>query len=324
MKKYIHSNAIIAVLLIAASLIAYSMYEYLTEETSVYNNAINIKDKGIVVKDSLLLGAYDITTSTDGSVYISDLQSKKVFRLIDGKVDEIGRTGRGPGEFSEGPVFLDYHEEKIVVSDGRSSNRYHIFDEELNHIKTVGVGGVLGDISFSPNGDVIAVDGFDNDNPSIFLSNGEKGNTCELQLNGDGLVNYSRIESSSTKIYAAYVFRNRIDVFNEECTFDKQISINGIQESADMENTGLGRTIPTGSVFTSIAVINDETVVVSSKDYSPNGRRDLYVVDVPTGTSRRITLPTEAYALHADASGDLLIVTNNRQGIRRYGVRMTN
>jgi len=155
--------------------------------------------------DSVVLGA--------GQLYVSDIQSVKVFDLQTGTIISIGEAGTGDGQFTNEVIGLaiNSHDELYAVDQDRP--RILVFDRVGTFLREFGVQGRLPGQFMTPQG--IVIDDFD----LVYISDKSRNDVQVFSRGGEFLYGIGQGGSQQTGLNepeSMAIRDNRLYVADEE------------------------------------------------------------------------------------------------------------
>ncbi|MBF0547826.1 MAG: hypothetical protein HQM08_25535 [Candidatus Riflebacteria bacterium] len=138
-------------------------------------NSFSLKDSD---KENVLSWPRDLAFGNDGSLWLVDSQSRRIFRFNDqGKlIKAFGKKGKSQGGLGF-PVYISVDDKSVFVSD-TSSHNVHVFDLEGTFLQDIGTWGTKpGQLDLphgiALNGNELWVADMGNKRVNVFSTNGE-------------------------------------------------------------------------------------------------------------------------------------------------------
>jgi hypothetical protein len=277
---------------------------------------------------ALFLSARRVVGLTDATFIVSDdLEYKlKKFDRKGNLATEIGKRGRNPGEFLD-PSCLAVHENIIAVAD-LAMTRVQLFTSDFQYKSTFHARGLVLDMCFDRDGNLwIGI--FSMRKEPILVKvdlNGKVLQTISLKnRSNDDLENIFSFDiNNSGTIVVAFLFRNKVEIWNLGGEFVRDFTIPGLPLNPHKRKmprnifSGKLDEPPKDKFFRSIAVDSRGNIFLLADEFTSYPDQDVYIVDNNGTLSEILMLPFRTSYLSIDSHDRLLTIDESRALVRIY------
>ncbi len=174
---------------------------------------------------------------SDDSIYISDELGKKIYQFdLEGNLlNETGRAGSGPGEYTHGPRIISPSDDKVYVIGTKPF--FRIYDRNLEysrHDKFIRSPVNSLELMFNDKKLVLFSNQFHEENVLIF--NPENGNVDKQYLGFDlypGMLADYRVLRMGRNWLFAWSFQNKFELYDENFQKKDSFSLQGFPDKAE-------------------------------------------------------------------------------------------
>lgn len=271
-------------------------------------------------KETVLFSVAGAAVGKSG-IYVTDnLQ----FSLLRFKADGIflnkqGRRGSGPGEFRS-PHGIAVWRDTVVVFE-RSTPIIHFFDSDLKFLGAIKTESLITDVAFDSEGALYTACYTTNERERVVVYNRHRKRTRNVTLRRNILKNplLDMIQicvDRGDNLILAYVFVNKIEVYDKNGTFMRTFSVPGLPDEAELKED-----VPTDDVLKDVTVDGKGNILVLRGGYSEReeGRR-IYVFDTQGAFLYDIFLPERSRFIQVDSEGYLYVTANDGITVKKYKV----
>lgn len=291
-------------------------------------SAISIKELSSYGGD-FLYGVFGITTMADGSFFVTDKLDYKV-KHIDAKgklVKEIGRRGRGHGEFS-GPGPIAGGKQTLAVADLQSP-RVQIFTYDLEFLSEFYAPGPIINLQYDGDDNLwIGILTYTNTEALVRVTT--KGSIVKgIQLKNttknpfENLFNF--VIRPDGDLCVLFACQNILETWSREGVYQGQRGIPGFpsklrwigQNKSILFSAERGG-VPEGVLFFRIASDRDGTLFVLGEDFAREPYRDVFVLDKKSEMTGILQLPRTSSWIYVDGQKNLWSVEEHRTRVTKY------
>lgn len=283
----------------------------------------------VALEEVLSIGSLDddslfqwvgVAVDAEGFIYVTDSMdySLKKFDQSGAFLKVTGRRGQGPGEFTA-PRLLDASGEYLFVTE-QYQPVIKVFDRALNFKFNIPLSGPAGDIK-ALGGGLLAVAVLDAQMRSRILFCDRKGNEVKtLTFSRDSsplmmdMVSFDLDDRGC--LYQAYVFRDKIEKFDEGGIRLWSISLLGKKKVKKKEIGDY--VLPTEIVYKDIALDSSGRVYVLGGQLSKNRGRDVYVLSPEGRLVTTFALPESSHCIYIDREDFLYSRANEGVTLKKY------
>ncbi len=286
-------------------------------------------------KGNLIFEVHSIGHLQDGSLIISDKLDYKLKKINKfGKIVlQVGKRGKNPGEFTQGPSQIDVYKNIVAVAEF-SSRRVHIFSDNLEYKSSFYAPDIVFRLKFDRDGNIwLGVVSYYRKNQNLVkvdrkgtvLKSIKLKNSRNVKEIGNEIWNFFdfAINPTNGDIIVAYNFRNKIEIWDSAGNFKSEFTIPGIPESRKkIISTGglFGKKIevPEDLVFSSLWVNGEGYIFILIGDVASSPKRDVFVLNDKGEVITSFKLPQQSSWISLDQDGYLYTIENQRTIIKKY------
>lgn len=277
-----------------------------------------------------IVNAYGLAELPEGVILVADKLDYKIkkFDRRGNKISEIGKRGKGPGEF-RGPGPLAVHRRTVAVADF-ASRKVQIFTADLQYQSTFYAPGPVIGLCFDPDGYLWVGVATGGRNESIF-----KYDVTGRAIRGISLKNssgdifedvFSFTIAPSGEIIVAYMVLNKIEIWDTGGVFRTQFEVPAIPlrpPRKSLPRSGvLSRSVkvPEGNLFWNVATDVQGRIFILASEYTVNPNRDIYVFSTSGQFISHFALPEPACYVWIGSDGSLYTIEWGRRLIKKYRI----
>lgn len=310
-------------------------HKFETAEVQQTSNVLlpfRVKERLVIGKrpEHWILNAQGVVRISNNAFVVSDKLDYKLKKFdLNGKIIvEVGKRGKGPGEF-RGPGPLDFYKDIIAVADF-ASPRVQIFSSSLEYKTSFRAPGPVFDLCFDEEGDLWlgVLTGRANQNLCKVDLSGKVVHTIRLRNTTDSEFDqlFSFSISQAGDIIIAYAYQNKIEIWNRNGNFMNEFQVPGIplRPKKKTISRGLfkkGIEVPEDDLFRSVVVDSKNNIFVLADSYTNNQGRDIYVLNSNGQLISLVTLPYRSYGINIGPRDELYSIEENRTLIRVYQLK---
>jgi hypothetical protein len=294
-----------------------------------FNMAREADSFKISLEEVLSIGSLDddslyqwvgVAVDSEKNIYVTDSMdySLKKFDKMGALLKTEGRRGQGPGEFTA-PRLLSISGEDLYVTE-QYQPVIKVFGRDLNFKFNIPLKGPVGDIKALDSG-LVAVAVLDAQVKSQILFCDRKGDvvkTLTFSNNPSSLLMdmVSFDLDAQGCLYLAYVFRDKIEMFDEKGTKLWSKSLLGNKK---VERKKIGDyVLPTEIVFKDIALDASGRIYVLGGHLSQNRSRDVHVLSPEGRLLTTFILPESSHCIYIDQENFLYSRANEGVTLKKY------